>query len=69
MNFVNGHGSTPLHYAILRGHTAIAEQLVEHGADVNAGDVDDCVPLYMLMYKRMCMELPSDYSPETKRVS
>jgi ankyrin repeat protein len=29
---------TPLHYASLSGHVAIVEQLLQHGAEVNAID-------------------------------
>src|SRR5579863_2686064 len=34
----DGEGATALHYAALGGHRAVAELLVESGADVNARD-------------------------------
>ena len=38
---------TPLHSAAWYGHTAIAEMLLEKGADVNARDVNGKTPLQL----------------------
>ena len=61
-------GSTPLHIAILRGQTVIAELLIEHGADPNMGDSNDCSPLLMLLNTRKCLHIPTDDSPNVKKV-
>jgi ankyrin repeat protein len=36
VNMFDEIGYTPLHYACIKGNIAIAEYLIEHGADVNA---------------------------------
>jgi ankyrin repeat protein len=37
--------STPLHWAGLKGHVAIAKELLYHGADTDAKDTSDETPL------------------------
>ena len=38
-------GWTPLHYAVVWGHTEVAEMLIDKGADVNAMDKEGRTPL------------------------
>ena len=38
-------GRTALHYAAAAGYTDVARALVDHGADVNAKDVDGVTPV------------------------
>ena len=40
------YGSTPLHWACLKGHREIALLLLERGADIEAGDEDGRTPLH-----------------------
>lgn len=47
----------------------MAEQLIEHGANLSIGDLDDNSPLHMLVMKRECMEVPTMQSPEMMKVS
>ena len=58
---------TPLHIAILRGHSKIVERLVGYGAGVNTLDEDGNNPLYMVL-SMDAMEPPSDDTPELKKV-
>ena len=44
-------GRTALHYAAAAGYTDVAKSLVEHGADVNAKDVDGVTPVEAAMGK------------------
>ena len=44
-------GRTALHYAAAAGYTDVAKALVEHGADVNAKDVDGVTPAEAAMGK------------------
>ncbi|CAB0035914.1 unnamed protein product [Trichogramma brassicae] len=41
-------GWTPLHVALDKGRTAIAELLLERGADQNMADVDGLTPLHII---------------------
>ena len=63
----NDRGQTPLHVAILRGHSKIVERLVGYGAGVNTQDEDGNSPLYMIL-SIDAMEPPSDDTPELKKV-
>jgi hypothetical protein len=40
------HGMTPLHWAVMGNQTNMAEYLLAHGADVNAGDRHGMTPLH-----------------------
>ena len=44
-------GRTALHYAAAAGYTDVAKALVDHGADVNAKDVDGVTPVEAAMGK------------------
>ena len=44
-------GRTALHYAAAAGYTDVAKTLVDHGADVNAKDVDGVTPVEAAMGK------------------
>jgi len=50
VNAKDYEGWTPLHSAILRGHTEIAKLLIEKGADVNAKDKGGDTPLHLAPY-------------------
>ncbi|MFQ6039423.1 MAG: sigma-70 family RNA polymerase sigma factor [Candidatus Poribacteria bacterium] len=50
VNARNENDQTPLHRAAYRGHKAIAELLIEKGADVNARDKNGQTPLHQLAY-------------------
>ncbi|MAM93283.1 ankyrin repeat domain-containing protein [Parvibaculum sp.] len=41
-----GVGDTPLHHAAMRGKQAVAQALIDHGADVNAVNAFSATPLY-----------------------
>ena len=45
VNSRNRNYSTPLHVASSRGHGAVIEKLLKHGADIEASDRDDDTPL------------------------
>ena len=45
-NKSHGGWGTPLHAAVVLGHTAIAKFLLDHGARVNAQDKNDSTPLH-----------------------
>ena len=45
VNSKDNYGNTPLHYAVLGGHTEIAELLIAEGADVNARRDDGMTPV------------------------
>lgn len=40
-------GDTPLHEAAIRGHTNIAQILLQHGANINARRVTGETPLFL----------------------
>jgi ankyrin repeat protein len=40
------NGFTPLHLACSRGHVQVFKELLEHGADIDAKDNEDCTPLH-----------------------
>lgn len=40
------NGMTPLHWTVMGNQTNMAEYLLAHGADVNAGDLYDLTPLH-----------------------
>jgi ankyrin repeat protein len=42
----DGDGLTPLHHAVISGHTELAERLLDRGADLMALDADDRTPLH-----------------------
>lgn len=42
----DGDGMTPLHHAVLGGHTATAELLLDTGADIEAVDAENRTPLH-----------------------
>ena len=42
----NGNGFTPLHWAVITGHTNLVEWLINKGADVNATDPTGMTPLH-----------------------
>ena len=63
----NDRNQTPLHIAILRGHSKILERLVGYGAGVNTLDEDGNNPLLMVLSVD-AMEPPSDDTPELKKV-
>jgi ankyrin repeat protein len=44
-NVAQQHGFTPLHEAALRGHRALVEVLLQHGADAGALDADGRTPV------------------------
>lgn len=45
INSTNEHGNTPLHYASFWGYQAIAEELIQHGAEVSIANKDGDTPL------------------------
>ena len=45
INMRDENGMTPLHFAADRGFDDIVKLLLDHGADVNAVDNDDQIPL------------------------
>ena len=68
VNSQDDMGHTALHFAIQNGNTSVIEQLVKHGADVNARDADDVTPLYMIIMYRDILDIPSSACPEIKKV-
>lgn len=46
----NLDGCTPLHWASSKGHTEIARDLLEHGANATAQYKDGCTPLHLASY-------------------
>ena len=56
----DGHGRTPLHYAVLHGHEEMTRLLLENRADVTAKDMWDSVPLHLaalLGHEALCQML------------
>ncbi|XP_060933096.1 ankyrin repeat domain-containing protein 27 [Limanda limanda] len=47
VNSCNAEGFTPLHVAALHGHSALAAQLIRHGANVNARTNQNATPLHL----------------------
>ncbi|GGP19728.1 hypothetical protein GCM10007981_04580 [Thermocladium modestius] len=45
-NTKDEYGSTPLHWAALKGHLDVVELLLKHGADPNVKDEDGSTPLH-----------------------
>ena len=45
-----GCGLTPLHWASSRGILSAGKCLLDHGADINAREVDDWTPLYLCLW-------------------
>lgn len=43
-------GDTPLHFAVMFGHTEAAVALLDAGADINARNQDDATPLHMAAF-------------------
>ena len=41
INATDSHGWTPLHDAVMEGHTKIVRNLIAAGANINAQDVND----------------------------
>lgn len=68
MNCQDDMGRTALHFAIQNGNTSIIEELVKHGADVNARDAGDLTPLYMTIMYRDYLDIPSSACPSIKKV-
>ena len=68
MNYQDDMGHTALHLAIQYGNTCIIEELVRHGADVNARDAGDLTPLYMTIMYRDYLDIPSSACPSIKKV-
>ena len=54
IDLYNYQHQSPLILAIARGLTAISEDLVEHGADVNStdGDGDSCLHIAVMRHRR-----------------
>ena len=61
-------GQTALHVAIQESHIPVIEQLIKYGADVNAKNSSGFTPLYMIIMCRDFFDIPSDASPEIKKV-
>ena len=61
-------GRTALHFAIQNGNTSVIEELVKHGADVNARDASDITPLCMIIMYRDYLDIPSSACPVIKKV-
>ena len=59
---------TPLHLAILKGHSIIVERLVSCGADLTAVDLDGNTPLHLVLASGE-MELLSADTPLLNKVS
>ena len=59
---------TALHIAVIQGHTCIVEELVHHGANVNATNTHHVTPLHALLTSRDTMDTPTDTSPEMLKV-
>ena len=59
---------TPLHLAILKGHSRIVERLVSCGADLAAVDLDGNTPLHLVLASGE-MELLSADTPLLNKVS
>ena len=68
VNSQDDMGHSALHFAIQHGNTSVIEQLVKHGADVNARDASDATPLYMIIMYRDLLDVPSSACPEIKKV-
>ena len=61
-------GDTPLHVAIQESHIPVIEQLIKYGADVNAKNHSGLTPLHLVIICREFFDIPSDASPEIKKV-
>ncbi|GAA6023157.1 hypothetical protein JCM11491_003282 [Sporobolomyces phaffii] len=54
VDWANSKGMTPLHTAAMRGELESAQILIEHGADINAPDLQGSTPLhYALSYGKL----------------
>jgi ankyrin repeat protein len=51
VNTKDNRGSTPLYFAILRGHVQVFKELVKHGADIDAKDSGCWTPLHWACLK------------------
>lgn len=64
---------TPLHAAVLEGHTYLIEQLVGYGANLNVKDHEGCTPLHTLLFLdiseiTISFHPLSDRTPELQKV-
>lgn len=50
VNSRDDKGWTPLHYVAVKGHTSVAEYLIEKGADIEAGEKEGKTPLHIAAY-------------------
>lgn len=68
MNSQDDMGHTALHFALQDGSTAVIEQLLKHGADVNATSGTGMTPLYLIIMYRDLLDVPSSACPVLKKV-
>lgn len=68
INARNDKQLTPLHLAMIGGHSRIVETLVGYGADVNAVDIRGNTPLHIVFVKRNAKAPSQEYTPQLSRV-
>ena len=67
INAKNDLNRTPLHTAVMEGHSRVVERMVGYGVDLNAVDDEGNSPLHVVLIKKNAKPLSSD-TPQMNNV-